>query len=169
MVEKNLSSSKGKGNLSLNKNNSLLNMKILIFIFLISGEKIKILSQDLYEIALIIEGNGNGYQPIIYDGYYAQPYQVFVNGEEKTSCIKTCDLPEGQNTVILKFNNEIDTCTNMFHDLNNIKEIDLSNFDVSHVENIDLMFGECSNLEKVNFGNIDTSSVQNMYGLFQGC
>ncbi len=169
MADKNLSYPRGKERLNANKINSFFNLLILIFIILISGEKIYISSQVLSEISLIIEGNGNPNQPVINDGFYVEPYQVFVNGVEHPECIKTCELPEGRNNIILKFNVQIDLCTMMFYGLNNIKEIDLSNFDASLVQNMNWMFRDCSNLEKIYFGNIVTSSVDDIYGLFQGC
>ena len=53
----------------------------------------------------------------------------------------------------------------MFNSLNNIIEIDLSNFDVSQVTTMYFMLNGCSNLEKINFGKINTSSLKNL-GVF---
>ena len=57
----------------------------------------------------------------------------------------------------------------MFDELNNIKEIDLSNFDFSEVTSMSYMFNYCHNLIKINFGNANTSSVKNMLALFHNC
>ena len=73
------------------------------------------------------------------------------------SCKKFCELPNGLNNITLVFNEEIDSCESMFEGLNNIKVIDLSNFDFSKVTNMDSMFNECNGLENINFGNINTS------------
>ena len=53
----------------------------------------------------------------------------------------------------------------MFYKLDNIKEIDLSNFDFSEVTSMHYML-YCYNLEKINFGNANTSSVKRMSALF---
>ena len=57
----------------------------------------------------------------------------------------------------------------MFKDSTNILQIDLSNFDASHIQSMQEMFGGCSKLEAINFGNINTSSVNNMQHLFAQC
>ena len=63
----------------------------------------------------------------------------------------------------------ITSCENMFNGLNNIVEIDLSNFDTSEVTIMNAMFKDCTNLEKINFGEIDTKKVTNMQDFCNGC
>ena len=58
------------------------------------------------------------------------------------------------NNIKLIFDNNIESCGNMFYGSYNIIEIDFSNFDFSQVRNVTFMFRNCSNLEKINFGNI---------------
>ena len=67
------------------------------------------------------------------------------------------------------FQEQIETCENMFRDGINIKQIDLSKFDSSKVTNMFSMFYNCSKLEKIIFGNINTSAVENMRELFEYC
>ena len=120
------------------------------------------------EIKLVIKGTGNSY--FLNNTFYSTPSEVIINGE-------TIDPPENNkynfkqdiNYVTIKFNNQIESCENMFSGLANIIEIDLSNFDASKVKNMESMFLECSNLERINFGNINTSSVKNMKRLFKEC
>ena len=57
----------------------------------------------------------------------------------------------------------------MFSYLDNIKEIDFSEFDFSKVTTMENMFAFCYNLERINFGNINTLSVVNMKWLFYRC
>ena len=57
----------------------------------------------------------------------------------------------------------------MFDGLGNIIEIDLSNFDFSHVTAMFGMFHECTSLKSIKFGDINTSRVNNMQGLFYNC
>ena len=87
----------------------------------------------------------------------------------KTECKKSCDLTPNTNIIILRFNQPITTCENMFNGMENLKEIDLSNFHSEQVTSMRFMFKGCSKLNNINFGNIDTSKVKDMEGLFKGC
>ena len=118
------------------------------------------------EIRLIIQGYGN--QSLINKEFNIEPYEVIVNGASKgNSCKKICKLENILNNVTLKFNQSINSCANMFKDLINIKEIDLSKFDFSKVINMSSMFYNCSNLGNIIFGNISISSVVNIKSLPQ--
>ena len=119
------------------------------------------------EIRLIIEGNGT--QNILSDYYNIIPSEVFINGIKDDSCIKKCFLPEEKNNVTIKFTNQINSIANMFRDLENITQIDLSGLDTSKVSRMFLMFRNCKNVEKIYFGNINTSSVESFEYLFYGC
>ena len=57
----------------------------------------------------------------------------------------------------------------MFKDLNNIIEIDLSQFDFSHITTMKNMFNGCTSLKNIIFGNINTSKVENMFFTFCNC
>ena len=118
-------------------------------------------------ISLVIEGQGIE-QNIISDSFNIIPSKVFVNGKDKGAC-KKCKLVNGLNNVSIIFDNEINTCAYMFSDLNNIKEIDLSNFNTSLVINMSSMFMNCNQLEKINLWNINTTLVQDMGSLFEKC
>ena len=83
--------------------------------------------------------------------------------------IYTPTISDNGNNITLTFNNETTSCENMFYELSNIIEIDLSYFDFSKVRNMYSMFYGCTNLKKIKFGNINTSSVENMSQLFFKC
>ena len=149
---------------------------ILIIIFLIKIALVDLitiknlikLNNYISEVHLVIKGKGS--QPILYNYFYTDPSEVIVNGNSKgNSCKKSCDLDEDINNVILKFNEQLNSCFNKFSYLENIVEIDLSLFDTSEVTIMASMFNNCNNLEKITFGNINTSSVVNMYELFSEC
>ena len=53
-----------------------------------------------------------------------------------------------------------------FDGLENILEIDLSNFDTSKVTNMERMFNNMTNLTTLNLSNFDTSQVTNMSNMF---
>ena len=62
-------------------------------------------------------------------------------------------MTDDVNNITLIFNEEINSCKNMFKGLSNIIEIDVSFFDFSHVTNMDSMFQECTNLQRIDFGD----------------
>ena len=120
------------------------------------------------EIKLLITGN-NANNNLLSSTFEANPSQVLVNGVVETSCSKTCYLKKGVNNVTIKFEEQLESCKNLFNGLTNIKEIDLSKFDASKVKDMSYMFAGCSNLEKIYFGNIKTNLVENMESLFKNC
>ena len=156
------------GLFSINLNRFILKIIFFIsFIFGIQNER-KIIGLYLSEINLIIQGNNQNCK-ILSDDFQTNPSEVKVNGISNSTCQKTCYLNNILNNVTIIFDEQITTCEKMFYGLNNIYEIDLSNFDISNVINMNSMFEECSNLEKINFGNINTSLVQTMSKLFYNC
>ena len=122
---------------------------------------------QLSEINLIIKGSG--YLPVLYEYFYLDPTEVIVNGELKSLCKKSCEFDKDLNNLTIKFNNEIESCDNMFYGLTNIIEIDLLKFDTSKVQSMESTFSHFINLEKINFGKINTSSVKSMKSLFLNC
>ena len=95
------------------------------------------------EIYLIVQGNGT--QNLLNKSASA-PSKVLVNGIENHSCNKTCNLEGDKNNITLIFEYKITTCQNMFRELRNILEIDLSNFDTSNINNMYAMFYRCTDL-----------------------
>ena len=119
-------------------------------------------------INLIISGSGA--QNILSSTFTVDPSEVIVNGISKgNTCQNTCELDSEENNVTLIFDSAITTCENMFSGLENIKEIDLSEFDSSNVITMSRMFYDCQNLKKINLGNIDTSKVEEMNFMFGNC
>ena len=118
------------------------------------------------EIHLVVSG---GTQSFIRNSIYFRPSQIRVNGEIRDSCITTCNLQGQENNVILYYNYTVKYCYNMFDNLDNIKEIDFSDFDFSRVTSMSFMFHGCHNLKKINFGNANTSSVKTMQRIFYNC
>ena len=144
---------------------------IIIFLILIklstgvplSDGAVRQLNNFYSEIHLVVQAEGTQY--FLLDNYWGpEPFEILLNGEPLINY--PCDLGIGRNNITLKFDELIEDCEYMFYYLENIIEVDLSNFDTSKVTNIDLMFGECYNLETINFGNINTSSVERMSYLF---
>jgi surface protein len=106
---------------------------------------------------------------IIDPDYHDSIYQVIVN--EYTSNIENYEslLNEGINNVTIKFNRYLDTCSNMFSDLNNIVIIDTYNFYSSNVKDMSSMFYGCSSLKTLDLQTFNTSSVTSMSRMLEGC
>ena len=123
---------------------------------------------NISKIHLVVNGTGN--INILSNSFYKEPSEVIVNGVSKgETCKKICSFEEGENNVTLIFEEQINSLKYIFSGCENIKEIDLSEFDFSNILNMDSMFKQCINLEKINFGNIDTSKVEDMRSLFYNC
>ena len=119
------------------------------------------------EIHLVVSG---GVQNILSNNYEGDiPYKIIVNGNDEFDCLQYCYLEEDNNYITFKFNVRIKTCAYMFEDLEYIKEIDLSGFDMSQVTSMKSMFNNCINLEYINLNNINISSVEDMSYLFSSC
>ena len=141
------------------KKSFALNFQTFLFLFLLN-----LISNS--EIRLIIKGNGT--QELINNEFSISPSLVSVNGVQKNSCNKTCELEGDINNITLSFNDQLVTLENLFKGLINIIEVDFSFLDCSKVKSISSLFSQCSSLEKVNFGNINTSSVETMKETFSG-
>jgi len=118
-------------------------------------------------IDLVIQGNGT--KTLFNNTFIKEPFEVLINGVKDNSCQTTCNLIDERNKVTLIFSEPVKSCHSMFKGFTDLIEINLSNFDASHVTTMYWMFLYCSNLEKITFGNINTSSVTSMRAMFNGC
>jgi surface protein len=158
----------------------LLDIKIIIyylFIFFLPmisfSKKItsKLRTLNFYqEITIKVR---EGEQKIINDNFSPFPDEIILNRNRITqdyiSNGKALVIQGNDNTVNLRWNNKLSTCSQMFEALDHIISIDLSNFDFSSVTSMSSMFFRCYNLQYINFGNIDTSSLEEMNFMFSTC
>ena len=84
--------------------------------------------------------------------YYAEPEKVYLN-ENSGGMFYREDTPAQY----------LDTIGNWF---DNIRDIDLSNFDTSKVTNMSSMFNNTASLTSLNLSSFDTSKVTNMRSMF---
>ena len=141
----------------------------LLKIFIIktlSNKCFKNLFNNNSEIRIIIQGKGT--QKILGDRFTGQPNLIKINGESK-DCTKTCKLEEDINNIVLTFGSQLTSLKYMFYNIQNLKEVDFTNFDTSKVENMEYMFAECYSLKSINFANINTKSVKKISRLFLNC
>ena len=79
----------------------LINFIHLIFFISFTEERQRNLINFSSEINLVISGSGN--QKLLNDSFYLEPSKILVNGIKKDSCKKSCELEDGENNVILIF------------------------------------------------------------------
>ena len=158
-------------NYPLRSDNHFNFLLILIFTFFSKAIQIKSV-RKLYnmdsKIDLVFEGSI--IHNIINEGYKQYLSEVYINNiSTPLRFTNNLLLGSNKNNITLIFNQQLNTCSNMFANCNGMIEIDLSEFNFSEVKSMDSMFSNCINLKKINFGNIDTSSVENMRNIFYEC
>ena len=138
-----------------------INLILLFLTLFLSEISLVNMTEQKSEINLIIEGEGNQY--FLNETFYLEPSEVIVNDVQNDSCKINCFFKKDLNNVTIKFDRLINTTENMFKGLNNIIEIDLSNFHTSKVTSMVSMFESCLNLSKINFGFIMKTVIQFYY------
>ena len=146
---------------------------------------------------IIIKVSESGEQEIIGTSFSNKPTSIFINGEVVTLENNKINVPEGQNEITLQWDNAFSYCEKMFSGLENIIEIDFSEFD-THTSNMNMkcllenykklkkikfdntettvligsmynMFVNCSSLESLDLSKFDTSQITEMQNLFSNC
>ena len=145
---------------------------IMIFLKLIN---IFVEASTVYiaQITLKIKGRGNKNIFGTLEGYQFEtrnyPDEVWINGQKKSSVNPSYSFDQIDNEVVLKWNNGLEDCKNMFRGCPDIKEIDFSDFGSSKPTIIKWMFAHCISLTSINFGSLDTSRVSELAGMFYDC
>ena len=122
-------------------------------------------------ISLIIAGDG--IQKLIDTGSVIVPYKAFITPtftpltlDVSSSYTININTKSRENNITLEFSDKDIDMQYLFKDLEHIKKVDLSNYNIKP-SNTDFMFSCCYGLEEVIFGNFDTSNDTNMAGMFQ--
>ena len=131
------------------KNSNFLNKFYFLLIILISFNKSELkktqrnLIPNYSEIRITFLKNG--YNAFLSSYYDFLPTSIETQEQYNCNCTsRTCNINNENNSIIINFNNiNITSLENMFKNLINIKEIDLSNFDNSKVTNMKHMFYGC--------------------------
>ena len=148
------------------------NIFVLLIIFnemVIPYFCIKIIKEiiSVNEITLIINGTGN--QRILSNNTnILNPSLLDVNGNPLNGT-KTVNLNSELSTIKIIWDSPFSNCSAMFRDLDNIVEINLSNFNSSLLTDTGEMFYGCYSLKSLNLSNFNTSKVNNMANMFQDC
>ena len=151
-------------------NNILFKFFIMINLF------VQILSnKEIYSFKfssfIILKINGTGNKYIFSPNFNSQlyPNEVYINGERQNNVNNNYDLNQTNNFIKLVWNNNINSCRQMFYGCSDINEIILSNFNSSQVIDIIQMFSNCSSLISIDFSNFNTSQITRMTYLFENC
>ena len=98
---------------------------------------------------VLLKFNKTGSVKILGSDFTPEPNKVFVNGtqlEEYTNTISVENFTE----VKLEWDSTLTSCKNMFKDLRDVIEIDLSNFISNLVTDTSSMFQNCDQLSSLN-------------------
>ena len=118
---------------------------------------------------IIMKINYPGEQQIINGNFYPQPNEIYVNNELKYLTENKINL-NSEDIIRLKWNDQLTHCKNMFANISNILEIDLSYFDFSKIKSLENMFWGCGALRYINISkDLNTSLVNSMAHMFHEC
>ena len=127
------------------------------------------------ENSIIITISGAGLQNIINPNYDSEeidlPDQVVYKEETKELVENTkLNLEDNINTIKLIWSEPLYYCKEMFANLNNLIEVDFTNFIFSVVREMNYMFANCSNLKAVLFeDNTEPPYLNSLEGTFYRC
>ena len=158
----------------IKKINLLINVLFLINSFML------IFANEYYEMRkytflneITIKISGSEIQNILNENFSYKPDEIYIEGisypiDEQN---RLMNLANDEANITMKWNYSLTNCSFMFYGLSNIKEIDLTYFDLSQVISMNSMFGECYNLEYIKFNNnIENKlSVNDMSYMFENC
>ena len=153
--------------------NILLNIIIISLLISLTNEAL-LFRQLNYFSSITITFKETGNMNFLGQNYNFRPDYVWVNGNERNFGQSfngkfTILLNEDEFTIKVGWNDPPTSCSKMFNGLQEIKSIDLSEFDTSKVTDMSFMFSQCTNLETLDLGNLKISSVTNLESMFKSC
>ena len=117
---------------------------------------------------------------VVEKGFYSSPTDCsttmttvrFTEAVEPKSCENWfCNCQQLINIENLEnlYTNECTTMYGMFASCYSLTNLDVSNWNLSKMENMNGVFSECNSLTNLDVSKWDTSNVTNMHGMFSGC
>jgi len=73
------------------------------------------------------------------------------------------------NEQIMQYKNYVMSLAQMFDGCQSLKEIDVSNFNVSNITSFARMFANCRSLTEIDISSFDTTNVTSMNQMFVYC
>ena len=144
---------------------NIMNKRILIVI-LILYLNIQVSTLDDNFITLKIKQGNNTF---LSDKLKDHLSEVYIDDISQTNIDTYYNFPEGEHTVKLVFNSQINYCNQMFRFCSNITEIDFINFDASNILMFSETFQNCKELKSLDLSNWDVTKVTKIDNLFNGC
>ena len=98
--------------------------------------------------------------------------EIYINNEkmESKSPKINLTLPNYTNNTIKMIFNSINTdCVSMFKDCEDIESINLLDYEMSSVTNVNSMFEGCKSLKSIDLSFLKNAKVKNMSNMFSGC
>ena len=112
----------------------------------------------------------NGYHLNCEGIIYNAPNKVYINGIDKGSPQHSIFINDTNTVIKIFWYNNVKNTICLFAGCENIKEIDLSEFDSSGVTAMNNMFSGCSALTSIkNLSNLNTGNVEIMEYMFAKC
>ena len=103
--------------------------------------------------------------------YYTESEKVYLNTDSSKMFYRKY-ISQIENILEIDLSNfdtsKVTDMAYMFAGISNLTSLDLSNFDTSKVTDMQWMFAGISNLTSLDLSNFDTSNVTNMYYMFAG-
>ena len=99
-----------------------------------------------------------------------QVHRMYIDDVEISPALTYTFVSTGEHTVKCTFKkNALINCRGMFYNCTNLKEIDLSNLDMSNNTSINGMFKDCANLTRIVAPSLNMPKVTTMSAAFDGC
>ena len=95
--------------------------------------------------------------------------KISIENENKEFKEEFNNLKEGTYNIIIKINQTITNCEDMFKNCENIIEINFIKFDTKDVNNMSFMFYNCSSLKNLDVSKFNTENVIEMSSMFENC
>ena len=104
--------------------------------------------------------------------YYTEPEKVYLNTDSRSMFYPGTSGQKIENILELDLSNfdtsKVTNMSGMFSNMSNLTSLNLSNFDTSQVTNMSWMFKSASNLTTLDLSNFNTSKVKYMSNMFAG-
>ena len=149
---------------------NLLLFKLLIFInliFLANSQNRNLEYSNEITIKILLNDRKN----ILNSEFIPHPDEIYMNGTSINidNENKITNIINGEKVITMKWFEPFEDCSGMFMELDNMIEVDFSNFDSSLVNKMDYMFFNCKSLISLNFSKFNTSKVTIINYLFYSC
>ena len=139
----------------------------LISLIILPEIHLNLLESKFSKITLKI--SGIGYKNIFNSETNLYPNAIYINKNPQTTINYKYNFTYENNSVELIWNNNINSSYKLFDGCSAIEEIDLTDFNMSEIDNMAYMFNGCSSLSLINLSDCDTSKVTSMGYMFNRC